>query len=198
MFVLIVVFLIPWLEEAGRMRRPQGTVLPHLDSPWTLFFGLLVVVGVTNYLPTRYGAAAACLGLGLVLEYLGLTRPGWPVARRAMVGEWMAWTFGLSAWIARRSALRAGPAPGFNGLWFWFRDHWGVVWALRTQDRFNRTAEQARWGVRLTWFGLESADVHLDRGIDQAPDGAEATLRGLIRRFAVNAPGAPVSKSSRR
>ncbi len=65
MVLLVVVFLIPWLEEAGRIRRAQGVVLVHLDSPWTIFYGLLVVVGVTNYLPTRFGLAAACLGLAL-------------------------------------------------------------------------------------------------------------------------------------
>ena len=85
MVLLVVVFMIPWLEEAGRMRRPQGVILVHLDSPWTIFYGLLVVVGVTNYLPTRYGMAAACLGLALILEYLGLTRADWPASRRAIV-----------------------------------------------------------------------------------------------------------------
>ena len=134
MFLLVVVFMIPWLEEAGRMRRPQGVVLVHLDSPWTLFYGLLVLVGVTNYLPTRFGLAAACLGVGFVLEYLGLTRSDWPLERRAVVWEWVAWTFTLAVWVARWQASRAPKAPGFNAIWFWFRDHWGVVWALATRS----------------------------------------------------------------
>jgi hypothetical protein len=183
MFLLVVVFLIPWLEEAGRMRRVQGLTLPHLDSPWTIFYGLLVVVGVTNYLPTRYGVAAACLGLALVLEYLGLTRPDWSAPRRAVVCEWVAWTLGLSFWIARSSAGGSRPTAGFDGLWLWFRDHWGVVWALRTQERFNRTAEQAGWNVRLSWFGLEPVAPLDDGQALAAPAEAETTLRGLIRRF---------------
>ncbi len=184
MVLLVVVFMIPWLEEAGQMRRPQGVTLVHLDAPWTLFYGLLVVVGVTNYVPTRYGMAAACLGLALILEYLGLTRAAWPAPRRAVVWEWVVWTFAVSVWLARWSAIRAPAAPGFDGLWFWFRDHWGVVWALRNQERFNRTAELAGWPVRLTWYGLESVaglDGGRDRGI---PDEVETTFRGLIRRFA--------------
>lgn len=184
MFLLVVVFLIPWLEEGGRMRRAQGLTMVQLDSPWTVFYGLLVVVGVTNYLPTRYGLAAACLGLVLVLEYLGLTRTDWPAQRRAVVEEWVAWTLALSFWIARWSAARARPAPGFDDLWLWFRDHWGVVWALRTQERFNRTAELAGWPVRLSWFGLEPVGPVDEGGALAARAEAESTLRGLIRRFA--------------
>ena len=180
MVLLVVVFLIPWLEEAGRMRRAPGMTLIHLDSPWTLFYGILVIVGVTNYLPTRYGLAAACLGLGLVLEYLGLTRTDWPAQTRAVVWEWVAWTFALSLWIARRSAARAPATPGFDGLWFWFRDHWGVVWALRTQERFNRMAQLARWPLRLSWFGLEHVDPHDDSSPTDAHE-VESTFRGLIR-----------------
>ena len=184
MILLVVVFMIPWLEEAGRMRRPQGVMLVHLDSPWTIFYALLVVVGVTNYLPTRYGMAAACLGLALILEYVGLTRADWPAARRAVVWEWVAWAFALSVWVARRSTDRAPAAPGFDGLWFWFRDHWGVVWALRNQDRFNRTAELAGWPVRLSWYGLEPV-AGLESGRELGiPAEAETTFRGLIRRFA--------------
>jgi hypothetical protein len=195
MVLLVVVFLIPWLEEAGRMRRAQGLSVLHLGSPWTIFYGLLVIVGVTNYLPTRYGPAAACLGGLLALEYVGLTRTDWPAPWRATVWEWVAWTLALSLWIARRSARRARFRPGFDGTWLWFRDHWGVVWALRTQDRFNRTAELARWPVRLSWFGLEPVSPLDDGETLAVPVGAEATLVGLLRRFAQSGRLARVSDS---
>jgi hypothetical protein len=184
MMVMVVVFMIPWLEEAGHMRRPQGVTLVHLDSPWSLFYALLVVVGVTNYLPTRYGIAAACLGLALALEYLGLTRADWPVERRAVVWECVAWTFAVSVWLARWTASRSPATAGFDGLWLWFRDHWGVVWALRNQERFNRTAELAGWPVRLSWYGLQPVN-DLESGHHAGiPAEAEPTFRGLIRRFA--------------
>ncbi len=83
MALLVVVFLIPWLEAGGRLHRGQGHWRLQLHSPWTLFYGLLVLAGVTNYLPTRYGPAACAMGAGLVLEYLGLTRPDWSNRGRA-------------------------------------------------------------------------------------------------------------------
>jgi hypothetical protein len=184
MAVLVVVFLIPWLEEPTRLRRAPGTTQLHLDAPWTLFYGLLVVVGVTNYLPTRYGCAAVCLGLVSGLEYLGLTRADWPAHWRAGLWEWVAWSSALSVWAARWCSSRAGGAPGFECLWLWFRDHWGVVWALRIRERLNREAELAGWPVRLTWFGLEPLAPPKNGGAPDVPSGAETTLRGLLRRFA--------------
>jgi hypothetical protein len=66
---------------------------------------------------------------------------------------------------------------GLDAAWTWFRDHWGVVWALRVQERFNQSAEAQGWPIRLGWYGVspESADV---------PDAAEATFKSLLRRFA--------------
>ncbi len=184
MVLLVVVFMIPWLEEAGQIRRARGMPLVHLDAPWTIFYGLLVVVGVTNYLPTRYGMAAACLGFALVLEYLGLTRADWPLERRAVLSEWVAWTFALSVWAARWSANHVPAERGFDGIWLWFRDHWGVVWALRNQERFNRTAELRAWPVRLSWYGLISVGTLDDSQQPRIALEAETTFRGLIRRFA--------------
>jgi hypothetical protein len=184
MVILLVVFTIPWLEEPGRMHRAGGTPYLQLDPPWTLFYALLVVVGVTNYLPTRYGGAAACLGLLFAVEYLGLTRTDWTLERRATVWEWVSWTLALSVRIAHRNARQPGAEGRFEAVWIWFRDHWGVVWALRVSERFNREAALAGWPLRLRWFGLEPVDSPASGRAMPAPALAETTLRGLLRRFA--------------
>jgi hypothetical protein len=197
MAILVLVFLIPWLEGPWRVRRAGGLTLLHLDAPWTIFYWLLVVVGVTNYLPTRFGAAAGWLALAFLLEYLGLTRDDWPASRRAGLWAWSSWAMATAAWSARWGARRAPPArTDLERLWFWFRDLWGVVWALRIQERFNRTAEWKGWPVHLGWFGLEPVGAPAAGGPGTAvefpveapavadPPEAEATFRGLIRRFA--------------
>jgi hypothetical protein len=185
MVLLIVVFLIPWLEAPWRLRPARGLAQLQLDEPWTLFYGFLVVVGITNYLPTRFGAAACWLALGFALEYLGLTRLDWPAERRALLWSGVSWTLAASIWTARSSAGRAHRARArLERLWFWFRDLWGVVWALRIQERFNRTAELKGWPIRLNWFGLVLASVSLaDEPLAASPE-AEAAFRALIRRFA--------------
>lgn len=185
MALLVLIFLIPSLESSLRMRRGQELAQLRLDSPWTLFYGFLVVVGVTNYLPTRFALAAVGFAVTFFLEYLGLSRLDWRPDHRAILWSWVAWTAVLSVWTARWRANH-GPAASvpFERLWFWFRDAWGVVWALRIQERFNRNAELKGWRVRLSWFGLaESGPVEGDDKLS-VPGEAIADFRSLVRRFA--------------
>ena len=86
----------------------------------------------------------------------------------------------LACW----SASRTPSGSGFDRIWLWFRDHWGVVWALRNQERFNRTAELAGWPVRLSWYGLEPVDGVENGSELPVPIEAEPAFRGLLRRFA--------------
>jgi hypothetical protein len=184
MGLLVLVFLIPWLEAPGLARNPQGLGRLRLDTPWTIFYVLVVVAGVTNYLPTRYGPAAAWLGLGFAIEYVGLTRPGLALRYGGILWSVFPWTLAAAIWTADGRSRRAGPRrDGLEAAWSWFRDHWGVVWALRVQERFNRTAEAQRWPIRLGWYGVVPAEATA-AGVPATPAAAEATFKGLLRRFA--------------
>lgn len=185
MGLLILVFLIPWLEAGGLRGSGRSLARLRLETPWTLFYGLLVLAGVTNYLPTRAAPAAFLAALAFGLEYLGLTRTDWAPAWRARIWSAGPWMLACAIWAAdvctrlRRPVLE----PGLDRLWFWFRDRWGAVWALRMQERFNRSADLLGWPVRLSWFGLVPGP-----GIEALPNGtppeAVGALRGLLRRFA--------------
>jgi hypothetical protein len=184
MGLLVVVFLIPWLEAPGLARNPQGLGRLRLDAPWTIFYVLVVAAGVTNYLPTRYGAAAAWLGLGFAIEYVGLTRPGIAIRYGGALWSAFPWTLAVALWTADGRSRRDGPRrDGLEAAWSWFRDHWGVVWALRVQERFNRTAEAQRWPIRLGWYGVVPAEAEVSE-VPATPPAAEATFKGLLRRFA--------------
>ena len=88
------------------------------------------------------------------------------------------------------------PAPSScEKIWFWFRDNWGVVWALRVLERFNRAAEVSRWPVRLTWFGLTPVTGQEAAGPPPSPDEIEATFRNLMKRFAESSRLDEVTKS---
>ncbi|SIO67597.1 hypothetical protein SAMN05444166_8398 [Singulisphaera sp. GP187] len=185
MALLVLVFLIPWLEGPGWARKAQGLSRLRLDAPWSLFYGLVVIAGVTNYLPTRYGRAAAWLGFGFVCEYLALTRSELRLNQGARLWSVYPWCLAVSAWTAFRSADRVSPAhTGLDATWLWFRDHWGVVWALRLQERFNRTAESLGWPLRLTWTGIVPAPGSIEEPVKAVLPAADTTLKGLLRRFA--------------
>lgn len=185
MGLLVLVFVLPWMEGAGLAHRARGWGRLRLEAPWTLFYGLLVLAGVTNYLPTKYSFAAIWLALALVVEYLALTRSGWDAAWRSRAWSVVPLALSASAWSALVRSLRVeAEPPGPGRLWSWFRDHWGVVWALRVQERFNRTAQTASWPIRLAWHGLEPAPGLEGDPLPAIPDAAEATLMTLLRRFA--------------
>lgn len=180
MAMLVVVFLIPWLEEPGRFRQAQGLRLLRLDAPWTIFFILVAGTGVTNYLPTRYGPAALILGLGYALEYLSLTRPDWSSDARAAAWSGFSWSLAAAVWTAYLRAGRVRGGDPLSSTWLWFRDHWGVVWGLRIAERFNKSAELSRWSCRLGWFGTVGAS---EEEAASVPEQAVPTFQGLIRRF---------------
>jgi hypothetical protein len=185
MALLVVVFLIPWLEDQTRLRRATALTPLHLDAPWTIFYGLIVLVAVTNYLPTRFGLSAAALGILFILEYLALLPTPWPASLRGVISSWIGWTLALALEFARASARRAPPARcNCERLWFWFRDNWGVVWALRVLERFNRAAEVSHWPVRLTWFGLVPLSGEAAVLPPPSPEELETTFRNLMKRFA--------------
>ena len=89
---------------------------------------------------------------------------------------------------SRSRALQRQRVPAARSnceqLWFWFRDNWGVVWALRVLERFNRAAEVSHWPVRLTWFGLVSLSEKRRAPRPPSPDELETTFRNLMTRFA--------------
>ncbi len=182
MALLVLVLLIPWIEGFGLHGRSNPLSRLRLDAPWSLFYGLLVLAGVTNYLFTRYAGASILIGAGLMVEYVALLNPSWPPSRRAVLWSLApflgAWGILRADWESRR---KSESSTGLPALWLWFRDHWGVVWALRVRERFNRAAEVASWPVRLAWNGVTDP-----RGGSPGPIPPEAvrTLEVLLRRFA--------------
>jgi hypothetical protein len=184
MVLLILVFLIPWLEGPNLARDAQGIGRLRLPTPWNVFYVLVVIAGVTNYAPTRYGPATAVLALGFAAEFAGLTRSGDAILAGGRLWSVFPWLLAVAIWTAEgRSRRGREGTSGLERSWFWFRDHWGVVWALRVQERFNCSAEALRWPIRLGWDRVAPASGDGSGSID-LPIAAEATFQSLLRRFA--------------
>lgn len=182
MGLMVLVFLLPWLEGSGLAGAAESMDRLRLETPWSIFFAMLALAGVANYLPTRWSPSALLVGASLIVELVGLVSPSWSAEGRAR-----CWSVapGLSALgvlaAAGRGADSGAEGPGLPRLWAWFRDRWGVVWALRVRERFNRSAEAAGWPVRLSWHGPIAPDGGEATLI---PEAAERTLAALLRRFA--------------
>jgi hypothetical protein len=177
---LLVVFALPGLEQwlLDRSLDPNRAIM---DRPRTVFFCLVVLVGVGNYLPTRFGVAALVLAAGLAVEVASVGP--WPVSAPASqsLTSLAGVLLGLGAWTAW---LMRRPTPlGLVGAWLWLRDGWGVVWAIRFRDRWNAAAQFHGWPVRLTWRGFDPPDWSTV-GDGSCAEAAEGQFRTLLRRFA--------------
>jgi hypothetical protein len=126
--------------------------------------------------------------LGLGLEWAALAGSSGPSTLRSTTWSAFPWALAVTAWTAEsRSRGRELGRTSLERLWFPFRDHWGVVWGIRVQERFNHSADAAGWPIRLAWHGVVPAPGGDGDLVAVAPDAAEATLKGLLRRFATEA-----------
>jgi hypothetical protein len=187
MALLVVFFLIPWLEGGSLATGVDPESLLKLDMPWSLFYFVVVVTGLANHLPTRFAPGGLVLGCGYAGVFLALIQ-----GVSSSAGQW-AWNlFPLvtcaAVWLV--CVLPAPPAQrsAFDRVWAWFRDRWGLVWAVRVQERFNREARVAARPVTLTWHGLVPHSGASETVDSETLEAATKSLKSLLRRFAE--PGA--------
>ena len=161
----------------------------ELFAAWQLLIGSLIGMGLLNYLPTRYAAAALLFAIGQSL----LLKPyKFDVSNELL--DHQTGIIGISAAAAyvhgsskvRRDSAIDGERNGlrlsfFNARWFAFRDGWGAFWGLRVMQRVNQTAELSGWPVRLEWWeGFTPMDETLDA---QTAAHIQQTLDSLLWRF---------------
>ena len=196
MGLLVLVFLIPWLEGPGLARNARGLGRLRLDTPWTIFYVLLVVAGVTNYLPTRYGLAAAWLAVRFAMEYVGLTRnkiavlAGGPSLVRLPLDPWRRRsgrpTGGRGVGPGPREAGWSGPGSGSATT---------GGWSGPCGSRSGSTARPRRWAGRSGSAGSGSFRArHAARDEARHPGGRPSqpsrdscagspTPNGSVRRW---------------
>jgi hypothetical protein len=184
---LLAVLALP-SGEAILFRGGEGL---SLHAARLLFLAALLVVGLANYLPTRYALPAIVFAAGqslLLSAYI----------------PWLEWLHGpqSSLWGLTLISL-AGPvalvcrsdssnsAP-LDRLWIDFRNAFGAVWALRIAERINASAKMYGWNVWLTWHGFvqpqadqrssseEPGHLALSPEVD---DAIRKSLKTLLRRF---------------
>jgi hypothetical protein len=152
------------------------------------FLWVLIALGLVNYLPTRFAAAAVLLAAGQVVAlspYLELVHR--PLFENApLVGLVLVVGALLAAWIAARWQRSA--ANELVRLWLEFRDAFGLLWGLRLQERINAVAKQNGWSVELTWGGFRAAETGaiVKEFEPEVEAGLSMAMRGVLRRFVRN------------
>ena len=162
------------------MQRGDRFILGDARA-WLLW--VLILMGLINYLPTRNWLAALLLALGQVI----LFAPHLPLLR----GTWLAdlpaapslalFVLAIALTVTRLDSNASNKRTGkdsFDRLWLDFRDLFGLLWALRLQERVNAASTAAKWEVELQWSGFEGNVIP-----EQHREPLRQAMTGLLRRF---------------
>jgi hypothetical protein len=165
---LLAVLLLPIAEGRGQL---------NLSGFWIGFLGITQLVIGFNYGLTRFGPAALVFlsGCGCVAGTM-IGAAGDEPHLDSFVGKLGLGLIAVSPWLAFLLLLsQKTPTTVFDQLWRDFRNRFGMIWALRVRDQFNRSAKNASWPAHLGWTGLNSGgrDILL----------AVPTLEALLKRF---------------
>lgn len=173
---LLAVLLLPLIEQAWSA--------PHwsLDVLRAIFTGLVLAVGVVNYVSTRWDSLAVATGGALWASVWILAAPEQRAEFSHFVVPAIALALALCVWgiwlILRQRLTRTSPV---DELWLNFRDRYGLMWAKRVQEQFNQAALHGGYEERLMWRGLAASKLTSEREAQ-----LQELLRAVLKRFGVN------------
>jgi hypothetical protein len=183
-FVVVSLWGIVALPAAEAFFLQRGERVSVGDArSW--FLWILILLGPINFVATRYWLGSLLVAGGQVMAcspYLALVqRPLLP--QGGWIGLLLCVAGMVVAWLAFRRVRVT--AYAYDRLWLDFRDSFGLLWALRVQERVNAVAKQKGWGIELGWNGFRSlADGAPLATIEPAMERTlRTTIKGLLRRF---------------
>ena len=152
------------------------------------FLWALILLTPINFLPTRYWFAALVYTAAQIMALapqLPLPRGRWIADHSAIAAGLLAASLLGASLVARRATVAASNC---DRIWFDFRDSFGLLWALRYQERVNAAADAGRWGFYLSWNGLRRASDNILLGAlgEEQLLQLRPTITGLLRRFVSN------------
>lgn len=168
---LLVLLLLP-LGESLIFDAPM-----RLSAFRISFLSALLGMGLVNYLPTRNALSALILAFAFAIAMVQLME-GRPVASKfAALPAVAVW----AAILCPVGVLRM--TSQCERLWNIFRDRYGLLWAERIREQFNRAAANAKIGIELDWRRFRVTNGH--EMSDQQQTQALNILTALVGRFGI-------------
>lgn len=184
-FVLVPLLLVLSVPALTAWNREWEVDLLRIEAPAAVGYGLVLVMGLGNYLGTRFALPGLLLGAAEGLLLVPLLEVEWlRLAERAECRIGGTILLAAALWGGAFCARARQTHAGYNRLWIDFRDQFGLVWAKRIQDRVNDTASKEGWPVRLEMHGFRRADASAEAVPEDLHDPRiDHALRWLLRRF---------------
>lgn len=181
-FSLWAILILP-VTESLVLRDGQ---MPDVQGARSWFMLVLIGLGITNFLATRYWFPAILFGVGQLL----MLSKSLPLICEFVDASPTITGFAccvLACIVASQLAIRRAPAAGsLDVVWRDFRDAFGLLWGLRVAEQVNVAARTAGWPLTLRWHGfVDERGESLDW--NSLPDVTRKSLhqviQNLLRRF---------------
>ncbi len=185
-FVVLPFLLVFGWPAAASTSQTISTGQFQLQTPMAVGYAFVVVMGLGNYVGTRFTFPALLAAAALWLSVLPLATAefAWlPAARQCRPVATLL--LAAAVWWADRAG-RGTEHPAaipLDRVWEQFRDRYGIVWSKRLLDRLNHMAEAKRLSLRMSLTGIAPLD---SSGATANPDDLaelERASRWLLRRF---------------
>jgi hypothetical protein len=174
---LLGVTLLPLAESVFLYGTPQ------VQANRMILVAAVIGAGVLNYLPTRLAPAAMMVGMGCGIEILIAVDANEMSSRWGQVAPVSRLLLAFCPWAAFLSVeWRPAPRSVVDRMWRDFRDRFGLLWAQRLREQFNRSAANAGWPVYLYWQGLRRTPGAPPPSPSQHEEIVNA-LTALMKRF---------------
>ncbi len=185
LFVLLPLLVVLQWPALAQWRRCWNGQRLELETPTLIGFLLVLVMGASNFIGTRFTRPAIVwiATWGLIAwsfkETGGSNRfPSESVYSFVAISLLVFWT------AVAKAAMRRSPATGMDKVWRDFRNSFGTVWAFRLMTRINEIAQRDQWPWRLTHEGLRLTSIGSPYAGDPADDmRVDQTFRWLLKQF---------------
>lgn len=178
-FVLLPLLVVLGWPVAAAILSGDRSEIFNIETPQTIGFVLVLIMGAGNYLGTRWTVPIVAWTFAFWLALNSVWRSNPDTVRMLAV-----WCVGLAAVLGWWCAHRPNKLPiGPQRVWRDFGDQFGIVWAQRIRERINERAAQEKWPVRLERSGFVQIGGEPANNAELADPRIEQALRWLLRRF---------------
>lgn len=184
-FIVLPFLLVFGWPAAATVSQTLANGQFLLQTPMVVGYAFVVVMGLGNYLGTRFTLAAALTAGALLLVVAPTATADFSWLPQTDHCRLLATLFLTAAlwWAAHAARPTYAVRVPLDRVWIEFRDQFGIVWSKRVLDRLNLMAQGDQLSLRMSLIGVTSLDNSDTPPTTTELAAMERSLRWLLRRF---------------